>query len=77
MEEGKLDAPAGERFDRIDNGVVPNLKRMLAFFRQHGFRVIYLTYASEAFRKLKRSLSEKRGFASGSCRTKANREENR
>jgi len=49
MEEGKLDAPAGERFDRIDNGVVPNLKRMLAFFRQHGFRVIYLTYASEAF----------------------------
>jgi len=46
-EQGKLDALAGERFDRIEKVVVPNLERMLAFFRQHGLRVIYLTYGSE------------------------------
>jgi nicotinamidase-related amidase len=45
--EGKLEALAGERFARIENVVVPNLKRMLAFFREHGLRVIYVTVGSE------------------------------
>jgi nicotinamidase-related amidase len=38
---------AGERFDRIENVVVPNLRRMLAFFRENGLRIIYLTVGSE------------------------------
>ena len=46
-EEGKLDELAGERFERIENVVVPNTKKMLAFFRQHGLRVIYVTIGSE------------------------------
>jgi len=46
-EEGKLDTLARERFDRIDNVVVPNLRRMLAFFRENGLRVIYITFGSE------------------------------
>jgi biuret amidohydrolase len=39
-EEGKLDTLARERFDRIENVVVPNLRRMLVFFRENGLRVI-------------------------------------
>ena len=46
-QEGKLDELAGERFDRIENVVIPNTKDLLAFFRQHGLRVIYLTMGSE------------------------------
>jgi nicotinamidase-related amidase len=46
-EEGKLDTLARERFDRIENVVVPNLRRMLAFFREKGLRVIYITFGSE------------------------------
>lgn len=46
-EEGKLDALARERFDRIENVVVPNLRKVLAFFRENGLRVIYLTIGSE------------------------------
>lgn len=46
-EKGQLDVLACERFDRIENVVVPNLQRMLAFFRENGLRVIYLTYGSE------------------------------
>ena len=45
--EGKLEALAGERFARIENVVVPNLRRMLAFFRKNGLRVIYVTLGSE------------------------------
>jgi biuret amidohydrolase len=46
-EEGRLDALARERFERIENVVVPNLQRMLAFFRENRLRVIYVTYGSE------------------------------
>ena len=46
-EQGKLDEQAGERFERIENVVVPNLRRMLAFFRDNGLRVIYITLGSE------------------------------
>jgi len=35
------------RFDRIEQVVVPNVQRLLAFFRGHGLRVIYLTVGSE------------------------------
>lgn len=31
-QEGKLDELAGERFERIEKVVTPNLKKMLAFF---------------------------------------------
>ena len=37
-QEGKLEELAGERFDRIENVVIPNTKNLLAFFRQHGLR---------------------------------------
>ena len=46
-EEGKLDTLARERFERIENVVVPNLRKILAFFRENGLRVIYLTIGSE------------------------------
>jgi len=46
-EEGKLELLAGERFDRIENVVVPNLRRMLAFFRENRLRIIYITIGSE------------------------------
>jgi nicotinamidase-related amidase len=46
-EQGKLDALARERFERVENVVIPNLRRMLAFFRENDLRVIYLTIGSE------------------------------
>jgi len=46
-EEGKLDAQARERFERIENVVVPNLRKMLAFFRENGLRIVYITIGSE------------------------------
>ncbi len=46
MEQGK-----GEwtryRFDRIEQVVVPNVQKLLAFFREHKLRIIYLTVGSE------------------------------
>jgi len=45
--EGKLEAYAGERFARIENVVVPNLRKMLAFFREKSLRIIYVTIGSE------------------------------
>jgi len=46
-EEGKLELLAGERFERIEKVVVPNLRKMLAFFRKNGLRIIYITLGSE------------------------------
>ena len=46
-EAGQLDALARERFERIEKVVVPNLVRMLAFFRERRLRIIYITYGSE------------------------------
>ena len=36
-----------ERFDRIEQVVAPNLKRLLAFFRERHFPVLYLVIGSE------------------------------
>jgi nicotinamidase-related amidase len=35
------------RFDRIEQVVIPNVQRLLAFFRKHKLRIIYLTVGSE------------------------------
>jgi nicotinamidase-related amidase len=35
------------RFDRIERVVVPTIQRLLAFFRAHDLRVVYLTVGSE------------------------------
>jgi nicotinamidase-related amidase len=35
------------RFDRVENTVVPTVRRLLDFFRSRGLRVIYLTVGSE------------------------------
>lgn len=35
------------RFTRIEQVLVPNLRRLLSFFRERGLRVIYLTIGSE------------------------------
>jgi len=46
---GKLLKESGQedlgsyRFDRIEKRVVPNISRLLDFFRTHGLRVIYIT----------------------------------
>jgi nicotinamidase-related amidase len=34
-------------FDRVEHVVVPAIERLLLYFRAHGMRIIYLTYASE------------------------------
>jgi nicotinamidase-related amidase len=34
------------RFDRIEDMVVPNIQKLLRFFREHGLTVIYLTIGS-------------------------------
>jgi len=40
-EEGKY------RFDRIERVVIPNVQKLLGFFRKHGLRIIYITVGSE------------------------------
>ncbi len=45
-EQGRLD-DADYRFDRIENTIIPNTQRLLAAFRQHSARIIYLTVGSE------------------------------
>ncbi|MBI4322333.1 MAG: cysteine hydrolase [Chloroflexi bacterium] len=35
------------RFGRIENVIVPNISRLLEFFRENGLRVIYVTLGSE------------------------------
>lgn len=34
------------RFDRIEQVLLPNVKRLLAFFREHGLRILYVTLGS-------------------------------
>jgi nicotinamidase-related amidase len=34
------------RFDRIENVIIPNVQRLLGFFRKHQLRIIYLTIGS-------------------------------
>jgi len=59
------------RFDRIEQVVVPNLQKLLAFFRRHKLRIIYLTVGSEMpdysdlpphMQTLARSTRNTRGF---------------
>ena len=45
-EQGRL-ADASYRFDRIDQLVVPNSRRLLDAFRRDGLRVMYLTIGAE------------------------------
>ena len=45
-EQGRLD-DAAYRFDRIDDLVVPNTLRLLAWAREHDMRRVFLTYGSE------------------------------
>lgn len=61
------------RFDRIEQTVVPNIQRLLGFFRPHGLRVIYLTVGSEQpdYSDLPPHM---RGFAMAVNNTRGNRE---
>lgn len=45
-EQGRA-AQGAYRFDRIEGVVVPTIQRLLAFFRSHQRRVVYLTVGSE------------------------------
>jgi nicotinamidase-related amidase len=76
---GRLLAEAGraddgrQRFDRIEQVVVPGIQRLLAFFRRHGLRVVYLTVGSELpdYADLPPHM---RGFARAIGNTRGNRE---
>ncbi len=46
METGRFEE-ARWRFDRIENIVVPNIRRLLAFFRGKGLPVVYLVIGAE------------------------------
>jgi len=45
-EQGK-DAMWRYRFDRIEQVVIPNVRRLLDFFRRHHLRIIYITVGSQ------------------------------
>ena len=61
------------RFDRIEGVAVPTIQRLLAFFRQHRLRVVYLTVGSELpdFSDL---LPHMRSFAAAVGNTRGHRE---
>ncbi len=44
-EEGK-DRLGSYRFDRIEQVVIPNVQKLLAFFRKHQLRILYVTIGS-------------------------------
>lgn len=62
-DEGRAELGAW-RFDRIEQLVVPNIQRLLAFFREHRLQIVYLTLAAEsqdcsdAPRHMRRTLRE-------------------
>jgi nicotinamidase-related amidase len=60
------------RFDRIEQVVVPNIKKLLDFFRNHGLKVIYITLGSELpdFSDLPR---QSKSLAMAVSNTRANR----
>jgi len=37
------------RFDRIEKKVIPTVQKLLAFFRNHQLRIIYVTVGSQMF----------------------------
>lgn len=46
LREKGLEATGRYRFDRIEQVVIPNIKKLLNYFRQHSLRVIYVTLGS-------------------------------
>lgn len=61
------------RFDRIEGTVVPNIQRLLGFFRRHGLRVVYVTVGSELPDYCDLPL-HMRGFAMAANNTRGNPE---
>jgi nicotinamidase-related amidase len=61
------------RFDRIERTVVPAIQRLLAFFRDRGLRIVYLTVGSE-LPDYSDLLPHMRGFAESAGNTRGNRE---
>jgi biuret amidohydrolase len=61
------------RFDRIERTVVPTIQRLLAFFRERGLRVVYLTVGSE-LPDYSDLLPHMRAFAESAGNTRGNHE---
>jgi biuret amidohydrolase len=47
LKDRNQEAMGAYRFERIETVVVPTIQGLLAFFREHGLRVVYLTVGSE------------------------------
>ena len=61
------------RFDRIERAVVPTIQRLLAFFRDRGLRLVYLTVGSE-LPDYSDLLPHMRAFAESAGNTRGNHE---
>lgn len=61
------------RFDRIEQTVVPAIQRLLAFFRQHRLKLVYLTVGSE-LPDYSDLLPHMRAFAESAGNTRGNHE---
>lgn len=61
------------RFDRIERTVVPTIQRLLARFREHGLRIVYLTVGSE-LPDYSDLLPHMRAFAESAGNTRGNLE---
>ncbi len=73
LASGGKDEIGAYRFERIENVVVPNVQKMLAFFRQHQLRIIYLTVGS-ALPDYSDILPHKRAFTRAKNNTLGQRE---
>ncbi|MET0485013.1 MAG: isochorismatase family cysteine hydrolase [Candidatus Rokuibacteriota bacterium] len=67
------EALGGYRFDRIEQTVVPTIQRLLAFFRQHRLKLVYLTVGSE-LPDYSDLLPHMRAFAESAGNTRGNHE---
>ena len=61
------------RFDRIERTVLPTIQRLLAFFRERGLRIVYLTVGSE-LPDYSDLLPHMRAFAESAGNTRGNHE---
>ena len=61
------------RFDRIEQTVVPTIQRLLAYFRQHRLKLVYLTVGSE-LPDYSDLLPHMRAFAESAGNTRGNHE---
>ena len=61
------------RFDRIERTVVPTIQRLLAYFRQHRLKLVYLTVGSE-LPDYSDLLPHMRAFAESAGNTRGNHE---